>query len=160
MLNLDLYYTNLICQGLSLTLIIVLHSYMNIKQFKSYIPFNWAEVLCSYYLNYFGLVLRWNIPHNLPASIVGFTTPLILSCGCHGHLFSFGNAKVRTFFEICKYFLLKSVNLCVKICLAFALSLTKGFRVCCEFLTAGFQHFRNMLILSLGEKVHYVIHIN
>jgi len=156
----NLYYTNLIYQGLSLTLIIVLHSYINIKQIKSYIPFNWAEVLCPYYLNYYGLVLRWNIPHNLPASFVGFTTPLILSRGCHGHLFYFDNAKVQLFFEISKYFMLKSVNLCVKICLAF--SLTKGFRACYRFLTTGFQHLRNTLIISLCEEINnvWILHIN
>ena len=155
----NLYYTNLICQGLSLTLIIVPNSYINIKQIKSYIPFNWAEVLCPYYLNYFGLVLRWNIPHNLPSSIVGFTTPLILSRGCHGHLFYFDSAKLQQFSHISKYFLLKSVKPYVKSCLAF-LILTKVLWVCYRFLTTGFQHFRNTFILSLGEKVHYVIHIN
>jgi len=150
----NLYYTNLICQGLSLTLIIVPKSYINIKQIKSYMPFNWAEVLCPYYLNYYGLVLRWNIPHNLPSSIVGFTTPLILSCGCHGHLFYFDNAKLQQFSHISKYFMLKSVKPYVKNRLVFAFSFTKGFRVISNLCCTGFQHLRNTLILSLGEKIY------
>ena len=72
---------------------------------------------------------------------------------------SFDDAKLQQFSHISKYFLLKSVKRYVKSCLAF-LILTKVLWVCYRFLTTGFQHFRNTFILSLGEKVYYVIHIN
>lgn len=60
-LNINLYYTNLICQGLSLTLIIVPNSYININQINSYMPFNWAEVLLPYFFLMFDLfvLLFW-----------------------------------------------------------------------------------------------------
>ena len=80
MLNLDLYYANIIYQGLSLTLIIVPNSYIIILNNLNFTyPLIGRRSCVHIYLNYFGLVLRWNIPRNLPASFVGFVPYIFLT---------------------------------------------------------------------------------
>ena len=45
---------------------------------NTYINFS-GRISCSHTLTCYGLVLRWNIPHNLPASFVGFVPYIFLT---------------------------------------------------------------------------------